>query len=101
MGKHLTLGIDIGTSSVKGRILDTETGQVVAAGRQTYPLLLSKPGYAEQNGDDYWGAVVSVIRQCLAMGDFADDVAGVALSGLVGVALPIDINGRPVRPGMI
>ena len=101
MSKHLTLGIDIGTSSVKARILNTATNQVVAAGQQSHPLLLSKPGYAEQEGDSYWKAVVSAIRQCLACGDFADDIAGVGLSGLVGVALPIDKQGKPIRPGMI
>ncbi len=101
MSRHLTLGIDIGTSSVKARILNTATNQVVAAGQQAHPLILSKPGYAEQEGDSYWNAVVSAIRQCLACGDFANDIAGVGISGLVGVALPIDTNGKPIRPGMI
>lgn len=48
MKGYLTLGIDIGTSSVKARVLDTRTNQIVAKGFQTHPLLLSKPGYAEQ-----------------------------------------------------
>lgn len=101
MKNYLTLGIDIGTSSVKARILDTRTNQIVAAGQQAHPLLLSKPGYAEQEGDSYWNAVVSSIRQCLTAGDFASHIAGVAISGLVGVTLPIDRNGHPIRPGMI
>jgi xylulokinase len=101
MSGHLTLGIDIGTTNVKARILNTVTNEVVAAGIQEHPLFLPKPGYAEQEGDNYWKAVVSAIKQCLAQGSFADDIAGVALSGLVGVALPIDKDGRPVHRGMI
>ena len=101
MSKHLTLGIDIGTTGVKARILNTVTNEIVAAGFQTHPLDLPKPGYAEQTADSYWVAVVSTIKQCLACGDFADDIAGVALSGLVGVMLPIDKDGNGIRPGMI
>jgi xylulokinase len=95
------LGIDIGTSNVKAAILDTDKGEVVASGIQEHPLFLPKPGYAEQEGNNYWGAVVSSIKQCLAQGVKAEDIAGVALSGLVGVALPIDKEGNPIRPGMI
>lgn len=101
MKGYLTLGIDIGTSSVKARVLDTRTNQIVAKGFQTHPLLLSKPGYAEQEGDSYWSAVKSAIRQCLDCGIDVENIAGVALSGLVGVMLPIDKDGHPVRPGMI
>jgi xylulokinase len=100
MGK-LSLGIDIGTTNVKACILDTEKNKVVASGSQEHPLFHPKPGYAEQAGDNYWKAVVSAIRQCLSQGNFANDIAGVGLSGLVGVMLPINGNGKPIRPGMI
>jgi xylulokinase len=101
MSGHLTLGIDIGTTNVKATVLNTSTGKEVASGFQEHPLFLPRPGYAEQEGDNYWKAVVSSIRQCLATGVDGGDIAGIALSGLVGVMLPIDINGAPVRPGMI
>lgn len=98
---RMTLGIDIGTSSVKACILDNDTGKVVASALQPHPLILSKPGYAEQTGDSYWVAVRDAIKECLSQGDYAKEVVGVALSGLVGVMLPIDKEGRPIRPGMI
>lgn len=101
MSGHLTLGIDIGTTGVKACILDTTTGNVIASGFQQHPLFIPKPGYAEQEGDNYWNAVVSTIKQCLRQGSFAEDIAAVGLSGLVGVTLPISKEGRPVRPGMI
>ncbi len=101
MSGKLSLGIDIGTTNVKACILDTEKNQVVASGYQEHPLAHPKPGYAEQEGDNYWKAVVSSIKQCLSQGNFAEDIAGVGLSGLVGVTLPIDSDGRPLRPGMI
>ena len=101
MSGSFTMGIDIGTTNVKACILDTSTNKVIASGSQEHPLFHPKPGYAEQEGNNYWGAVVSSIKQCLSEGDFAKDVAGVALSGLVGVTLPISEDGNPLRPGMI
>jgi xylulokinase len=62
MNKYLTLGIDIGTTNVKAAILDTNTGKVAASGFQEHPLFLPKPGYAEQEGNNYWKAVVSSIK---------------------------------------
>jgi len=101
MSGNLSLGIDIGTTNVKACILDTEKSQVVASGSQEHPLFHPKPGYAEQEGDNYWKAVVSSIKQCLSQGSFAEEIAGVGLSGLVGVTLPINGTGKPLRPGMI
>jgi xylulokinase len=101
MGGHLTLGIDIGTTNVKAAILDTNTGKVVAFGSQEHPLFHPFPGWAEQDASNYWGAVVSAVRQCLEQGRFSDDIAAVALSGLVGVTLPVSDQGKPLRPAMI
>ncbi|MER8864639.1 FGGY family carbohydrate kinase [Mesorhizobium sp. M0751] len=101
MGGHLTLGIDIGTTNVKAAILDTNTGKVVAFGSQEHPLFHPFPGWAEQEASNYWSAVVSAVRQCLEQGRFADDIAAVALSGLVGVTLPVSDQGKPLRAAMI
>ncbi len=101
MAGKLTIGIDIGTTGVKASVLDTDSGKIVAHGMQEHPLFHPKPGYAEQEADNYWNAVVAAVKQCLSQGDFADQIAGVALSGLVGVMLPVNKNGKPVRPAMI
>lgn len=101
MTGHLTLGVDIGTTNVKAAILDTTSGKIVAFGSQEHPLFHPRPGWAEQEADNYWSAVVSAIRQCLEQGNFANDIAGVALSGLVGVTLPVNDSGKPLRAAMI
>ena len=101
MSDKYTLGIDIGTTGVKASVLDVDAGKVVAHSLKEHPLFHPKPGYAEQEGDNYWKAVVEAVHQCFKQGSFADKISGVSLSGLVGVMLPIDKDGKPVRPGMI
>lgn len=52
-----SIGYDIGSSSIKGTIINIETGAVAASGQ--YPdkemeILSPKPGFAEQNPDKWW-----------------------------------------------
>lgn len=101
MARTLMLGIDIGTTNVKAVVLDTQTNKVVATGSREHPLFHPQPGWAEQDPNNYWKAVVASIRQCLDKGQFADAIGGVAISGLVGVTLPVDQAGRPLRDAMI
>ena len=42
------LGIDLGTSSLKGLLLD-EQGKAVASAQKDYPLIHPKSGYSEQD----------------------------------------------------
>lgn len=102
MAADLCIGVDIGTTNVKATILDTQSNKVIASAAAEHPLFHPHPGWAEQEADNYWRAVVQCIRGCLAQGSgLADRVAGIALSGLVGVTLPVDASGRPVHRAMI
>lgn len=102
MSGHLTLGIDIGTTNVKACILDTAEGKVVASAAAEHPLHHPHPGWAEQDPDDYWRAVSSCTARCVERYPGpASDVAAVSISGLVGVTLPVDRDGRPLRRAMI
>lgn len=50
----LLLGIDIGTSSVKALVFDSDACRTVAVHGEEYPIHTPKPGYAEQDPEDYW-----------------------------------------------
>ena len=58
------IGLDVGTSGAKCIMID-ETGKVVASSTQEYPLYTPKPGWAEQNPQDWWDAVVRGLRVIL------------------------------------
>ncbi len=59
------LGIDLGTSSVKVLITD-EKGSILSRGSADYPMLTPRPGWVEQDPDDWWQATVLAIRQALS-----------------------------------
>ncbi|MBK8049139.1 MAG: hypothetical protein IPK16_19690 [Anaerolineales bacterium] len=63
----LLLGIDAGTSFVKA-VLVTPDGRRLAQAYASYPTHHPRPGWAEQNPDDWWGGAVSAVRRVLARG---------------------------------
>ncbi len=55
------IGLDVGTSGVKAIAL-SETGEVLATAEEHYPLSTPRPGWAEQDPEDWWRAA----QACLA-----------------------------------
>jgi xylulokinase len=99
MNDPLLLGIDVGTTNVKA-LLATPEGVVVAQADQSYPLLTPRPGWVEQNPEDWWAATTQVVRRVVSEGQ-ADQVAAIGVSGQGCAAVLIDEQGNAVRPGII
>ncbi|WP_417084200.1 FGGY family carbohydrate kinase, partial [Megasphaera sp.] len=75
------MGIDIGTSATKTVLFD-ETCQAVAMASCEYPLYQPQNGWAEQQPEDWYQAVVQTIREILAKSPVdAKDIVGIGLSG--------------------
>ncbi len=53
----LSVGFDIGSSSIKCSIIDIESGTSIAQGfypSEEMEIISSKPGWAEQNPETWW-----------------------------------------------
>lgn len=96
----LLLGIDIGTSSAKAVLFDAETARPVAAAGHEYPLYTPTPDAAEQNPNDWWQAVVAVVRQATAHAS-RRDIAAIGLSGQMHGTVLLDAAHQPVGPAII
>ena len=58
----MLIGLDVGTSGVKGVAIDEE-GAVAAVAEESYPLSSPQPGWAEQDPKDWWRASQRVLAQ--------------------------------------
>src|SRR3970282_1455390 len=97
----LLLGIDVGTTNAKA-LLSTVTGKIVAQATASYGLLTPRPGWVEQNGEDWWAATARVARQVVQTADInPDQIAAIGMSGQGCAATLIDHQGNPIRPGII
>ncbi len=94
------MGIDIGTSSVKTAIIDTDSAQIAASARQEYPLQTPQVGYAEQDPDDWWQATISTVRQAIQTIDVSA-ICGIGLSGQMHGTVCLDADAQPIRPAII
>ncbi len=90
-------GIDIGTTAVKGVAID-ETGSVVARAEAAYPFFTPRPGWVEQDPEDWWratGAVLSELRRAAGV------PAGIGLSGQMHGLVALDCSDRVLRPAIL
>jgi xylulokinase len=92
------LGLDFGTSSVKGVLMDAKQKIVATA---SSPLRVSRPhpGWSEQNPDHWWKAANAVVAQLRKLKPKAvAQVAGIGMSGQQHGATLLDKNGKVLRP---
>jgi xylulokinase len=90
------LGIDVGTTGVKAVLLRGD-GSIAAEATTEHPLDTPKPGWTEQDPDDWYAAAVTSIRRVLEeAGITGGDVAGVGLTGQMHGLVLLDAGGRPL-----
>jgi ribulokinase len=96
------IGTDIGTSSTKTIIMDTQ-GYLVYSASADYGVLNPKHLWAEQWGDIWVDAAVKTIKEAVSeSGVPPADVAGLCISGLYGGSgIPLDSAMKPIRPCII
>ncbi|MBW7917637.1 MAG: sugar kinase, partial [Trueperaceae bacterium] len=98
---ELLLGVDIGTYSAKG-VLVTPAGEVLAQHVIEHELSVPRPGWAEHDAESvWWGGLSGTVRALLSGKYSGADVAGVAVSAIGPCLLPLDAQGRPLRPGIL
>ena len=95
-GGALYVGLDLGTSSLKGIVLDAE-GRAVAEVRRAYETARPGAGRAEQDPLDWTAAARSALA-ALAAETAAGEWAGVGLSGMIPTLVTVDAQMRPVGP---
>jgi xylulokinase len=96
-----TIGIDIGTTGTKTVLFNTSDGIVAQASRET-TLHSPGPGFAEADTVQWHTNVVESIREVLShTGTGREDVAAVAVSGMVPAVVPLDERGDPLRRAIL
>ena len=90
------IGVDLGTSSTKAALYQTD-GTLVAEASVEVPLFYPKPSVVEQDSEDFYKSAAQTVHRCLeASGIDASDIAAIAFdSQMAGLGL-IDENFNPV-----
>ena len=98
MNDGVFVGLDLGTSSMKGAVVGAD-GALLATASAAYPTQHPEPGRAEQDPADWWLAVrhvVGALREEVS----ADRWDGVGLTGMVPTLVTAGADGEPVGPAI-
>ncbi|HLU10545.1 MAG TPA: FGGY-family carbohydrate kinase [Oceanobacillus sp.] len=99
--ESLLLGIDVGTTSVKAALFDLK-GKLEGIASADYPTHYLRPGWVEQQPEDWWVAVCAAVRQVMgSVHNARERVVGVAVSAQAPTLIPLDEDGMPLRPALI
>lgn len=95
----LFIGIDLGTSAVKLLLMD-ENGSIQKIVSREYPLYFPKPGWAEQNPEDWFAQTVEGIKELTSECE-KSQVRGISFGGQMHGLVALDENDRVIRPAIL
>jgi xylulokinase len=90
----LLVGVDVGTTGVKA-VAITPEGRVVARAEHGFAFSTPRPGWAEQDPDDWWRAADA------AVSSLGGDAIAIGLSGQMHGLVALDDDDRVLRPAIL
>ncbi len=95
----LYVGVDLGTSSVKLLLMD-EAGDIKSIVTREYPLYFPKPGWSEQNPEDWYTALVDGMKELTGDQD-KSQIDGISFSGQMHGMVILDEEDKVIRPAIL
>ncbi len=98
----MTIGVDIGTTSVKAAAVDGD-GTVVASTRVEHQVLTPSPGLLEHDAGVAWrdGVRAAATEVAAAAAAAGHTVAGLNVAAMVPSLCAVDAGGTPISPGLL
>lgn len=94
---ELLLGVDVGTTSTKAVLCD-QSGAEIAGAEKSYRLHMPHPGWAEQEPEEVWEALVEVLGTLAGPARERGRIRAIALAAQSGSLLPARADGAPLAP---
>ena len=99
------LGLDLGSSSVKGALIDADSGVCLANTHQPkeeMSMLAHQPGWAEQDPESWWKYVCQVIQELIHTAEAdASEIGAIGISYQMHGLVLVDKNQAVLRPSII
>lgn len=103
MNARTILSLDVGTQSARALVFDAQ-GELLAKAQQIFDKTYEspQPGWAEQDPEIYWRAIVDCCQSLWRSGDVrAHDIAAVTLTTQRATVICLDAAGRVLRPAIV
>src|SRR5881394_895431 len=99
----LCLGLDSGTTTCKGLVLEANSGKVLAQASAPHSFIDGLPrGHVEQDPQTWCDAAERVIQTCLEkIGERRNEIVAFGVSGQQHGLVTLDDRNQPVRPAKL
>ncbi|MFD2588762.1 xylulokinase [Croceitalea marina] len=99
------LGIDLGSSSVKVALVDSNTGSslaVVQEPSEEMSISAIRPGWAEQDPELWWTHVCTAIKRVITENNISENsIHGIGIAYQMHGLVLVDNSGNPLRDAII
>jgi xylulokinase len=92
----LLLGLDVGTTSTIGVVIDDQ-GATLAVESRPVAFHSDRANWAEEDPEEWWRNVGEICRALIAKIGGAGAIAAVGVTGMLPAVILLDRNGRPLR----
>lgn len=93
------IGIDLGTSAVK-LLLMQQDGRILKIVNKEYPISFPKPGWSQQEPEDWYRETIAGIKELLEGSD-KNQVAGISFGGQMHGLVVLDEKDQVIRPAIL
>lgn len=94
------IGVDIGTTSTIGILIDTG-GEVLATATRPVTLLSPRAGWAEEDPEEWWCNLCAITAELMrAVAARGARLAGIGVTGMLPAVVLLDAAGRLLRPSI-
>ncbi|MDR3473120.1 MAG: FGGY-family carbohydrate kinase [Devosia sp.] len=94
----IVIGLDIGTTSTMG-VAVRMPDEILAVARRPVTLTSLKPGWAEEDPEEWWANTVDILREIAAAVE-PRALAGICVTGMLPAVVLLDAEGRLLRPSI-
>nr|WP_304220369.1 xylulokinase [Fredinandcohnia onubensis] len=95
------IGVDLGTSAVK-ILLVNQDGEVAGEVSKSYPLIIEKSGYSEQNPEEWVEKTTAGLKELVAGFDGdVNDIEGISFSGQMHGLVLLDKENQVLRNAIL
>ncbi|GAB4100463.1 xylulokinase [Sinomonas halotolerans] len=99
MRRDYVIGVDCSTTAAKAVVWDAR-GEVLSQARCAFDLSQPRPGWGEQNAEDWWSASADAIRRAAQTVD-ASRIGAICITHQRESFVCLDDAGTPLRPAML